>query len=436
MADDHRRPGEGPARQNRRGHDGLQEGADRNRRRRRSRDRLAAQEGPRRRRQEVRPHRRRGPGRRRLGPEQGGDGRGQRRDRLRRAQRDFPGFRREVAKIALQVGDDLDAIKAAPFPGTGRTVADELTHLVATIGENMTIRRAKVLTRAAGRRRQLHAPGAEAGPGQDRRARRRRGPRRTRDAGNPRPPDRHACRRHPARMRWISTPSTPEALERESAVLTEQASASGRPEAIIAKMVEGRIRKFYEEVVLLEQVWVHDGESRVRAVVKKAGVDAHRLRALRAGRGHREAEGRFRRRGRRHRRRLNPDRCRISSQAAPHVRHDRRRAEGSAARRTSGARLRSVTQGGPQNGHDRAGSVKSGRRRWHIPDAPVDPLQHHAGVDAQHNGVERFRRDLFLRQILVSKLVIRPARQHRTAAHQQAAASARSRGTTPGHAGR
>ena len=55
-------------------------------------------------------------------------------------------------------------------------------------------------------------------------------------------------------------------------MLTEQARASGKPEAIIEKMVEGRIRKYYEEVVLLEQVWVHDGESRVRAVVKKAGA--------------------------------------------------------------------------------------------------------------------------------------------------------------------
>jgi elongation factor Ts len=63
----------------------------------------------------------------------------------------------------------------------------------------------------------------------------------------------------------------PAALERERAVLSDQARASGKPEAIIEKMVEGRIRKYYEEVVLLEQVWVHDGESRVRAVVKKAG---------------------------------------------------------------------------------------------------------------------------------------------------------------------
>ena len=63
----------------------------------------------------------------------------------------------------------------------------------------------------------------------------------------------------------------PAALERERNVLSEQARASGKPEAIIEKMVDGRIRKYYEEVVLLEQVWVHDGESRVRAVVQKAG---------------------------------------------------------------------------------------------------------------------------------------------------------------------
>jgi elongation factor Ts len=64
----------------------------------------------------------------------------------------------------------------------------------------------------------------------------------------------------------------PAALERERAILVEQARASGKPDAIIEKMVDGRVRKYYEEVVLLEQVWVHDGESRVRAVAKKAGV--------------------------------------------------------------------------------------------------------------------------------------------------------------------
>ncbi len=66
----------------------------------------------------------------------------------------------------------------------------------------------------------------------------------------------------------------PAALDRERAVLSEQARASGKPEAIIEKMVDGRIRKYYEEVVLLEQVWVHDGESRVRAVVAEVGRQA------------------------------------------------------------------------------------------------------------------------------------------------------------------
>ena len=64
----------------------------------------------------------------------------------------------------------------------------------------------------------------------------------------------------------------PAALEREKSILSEQARASGKPEAIIGKMVEGRIRKYYEEVVLLEQLWVHDGESRVKAVLAKAGA--------------------------------------------------------------------------------------------------------------------------------------------------------------------
>src|ERR1700735_422486 len=58
----------------------------------------------------------------------------------------FQDFVATVANIALQVGDDLDAIKAAPFPGSGRTVADELIQMVATIGEDMTLRRAKLLT--------------------------------------------------------------------------------------------------------------------------------------------------------------------------------------------------------------------------------------------------------------------------------------------------
>jgi elongation factor Ts len=77
----------------------------------------------------------------------------------------------------------------------------------------------------------------------------------------------------------------PAALEREKAIFREQARASGKPDAIIEKMVEGRIRKFYEEVVLLEQVWVHDGESRVKAVLAKAGAEVADFARFHLGEG-------------------------------------------------------------------------------------------------------------------------------------------------------
>jgi len=62
-------------------------------------------------------------------------------------------------------------------------------------------------------------------------------------------------------------------VERERAFLADQAKDSGKPDDIIAKMVEGRMRKFYQESVLLEQVFVVDGESTIRKVVEAAGED-------------------------------------------------------------------------------------------------------------------------------------------------------------------
>ncbi len=183
----------------------------------------------------------------------------------------FQAFVESVAKIALEVGDNLDAINAAAFPGSGRTVAEELTHLIATIGENMNLRRAKVLTVPQGVvATYMHGalkPGlgkigvlaAVAGPGEIP-ALETLG----RQVGM------HVAAARPEALDIDAVDSS--SLEREKAVLTEQARASGKPENIIEKMVEGRIRKYYEEVVLLEQVWVHDGETRVRAVAKKAGV--------------------------------------------------------------------------------------------------------------------------------------------------------------------
>jgi len=181
----------------------------------------------------------------------------------------FQAFVEQVAHAALSVGDDLEAIRGAALP-SGRTVAEELTHLIATIGENMSIRRATVLGVTSGvvasYIHQALRPGlgkigvlvAIEAPTEN-------------DALEllGRQVGMHVAATRPSALDIDAV--TPEALERERAVLVEQARASGKPDAIIEKMVDGRIRKYYEEVVLLEQVWVHDGESRVKAVVAKAG---------------------------------------------------------------------------------------------------------------------------------------------------------------------
>jgi elongation factor Ts len=64
-----------------------------------------------------------------------------------------------------------------------------------------------------------------------------------------------------------------DALERERAVLVEQARGSGKPEAVIQKMVEGRLAKFYEEVCLLEQAFVMDPQTRISALLEAAGKE-------------------------------------------------------------------------------------------------------------------------------------------------------------------
>jgi len=196
----------------------------------------------------------------------------------------FQDFVRQVAAIALTVGDDLEAIKAAAYPDTGRTVAEQLTYLISTIGENMHIRRAKVLTVSNGVVASYLHNAQKPGLGKI-------GVLVAVEGGSELSVMEalgHQVGMHVAAARPDALDIDavdPAALEREKAVLSEQARASGKPEAIIGKMVEGRIRKYYEEVVLLEQVWVHDGESRVRDVAKKAGVTLTAFARFQLGEG-------------------------------------------------------------------------------------------------------------------------------------------------------
>jgi len=181
----------------------------------------------------------------------------------------FQEFVRTVTKVATTVDGDLDKLKAADYPGTGRTVDEELTHNIATIGENMNLRRSAGLSVGSGvvagyihnkMADDLGKIGVLVSLESDG------------DAGKLEALGRQiAMHVAAARPQWLSVDEVDaSALDRERDVLSEQARASGKPEEIIAKMVEGRLRKFYEEVVLLEQVFVMDTEKKISKVIEEA----------------------------------------------------------------------------------------------------------------------------------------------------------------------
>jgi elongation factor Ts len=183
----------------------------------------------------------------------------------------FQAYARTVAELALTASSDMESLKQMPYP-SGRSVAEELTQLIATIGENMTLRRAAKLAVNKGVvATYIHnhlAPGVgrigvlvalESAGDHDKLA------------ALGRQIAMHVAAAKPEALRIEEV--DPAALDRERSVLSEQARASGKPEAIIAKMVEGRLRKYYEEVVLLEQVFVVDGETKISKVVENAAAD-------------------------------------------------------------------------------------------------------------------------------------------------------------------
>ncbi|HZH27067.1 MAG TPA: translation elongation factor Ts [Azospirillaceae bacterium] len=178
----------------------------------------------------------------------------------------------KIVQVVLGGVSDVEAVKAAPFPGSGRTVQDELTHLIATIGENMNLRRVIRLSVGQGLVASyvhsalapslgkigvlvaLESTGDTA---------------KLAELGK-----QIAMHIAAARPEALNVSDVdPAKLERERNVLIEQARTSGKPENIIEKMVEGRIRKYYEEVVLLEQTYVVDGETKVAQVVERAAKE-------------------------------------------------------------------------------------------------------------------------------------------------------------------
>jgi elongation factor Ts len=184
----------------------------------------------------------------------------------------FQGFVRDVTAIALEKGDDIDALKAAPM-ASGGSVEDVLTANIATIGENQVLRRAKKVevTKGAvipyvhnaaapglGKIGVLVALESDAGV----------------DVLEPlgKQLAMHIAAAFPLAL--DDTGLDQDVLERERQIATEKAAESGKPADIIAKMVEGAVKKFAKENALLSQLFVMDGKTPISDVVAKAGKDA------------------------------------------------------------------------------------------------------------------------------------------------------------------
>ena len=178
---------------------------------------------------------------------------------------------RNVAKVALAFGE-TEKVAAERYPGSEKSVADVIKDAVGTIGENMSFRRSTKLAVGKGAVATYVHNAVADGLGKigvlvaietegNAEAARAFG----------RQVAMHVAATNPLAL-------TPEevdasAVEREKAIFSDQARASGKPENIIEKMVEGRLRKFYEEVVLLKQAFVLNPDLTVEAALKAAEKD-------------------------------------------------------------------------------------------------------------------------------------------------------------------
>ncbi len=178
----------------------------------------------------------------------------------------FQAYCAQVSQLALQA-DTIDTLSAMPY-GDGKSVAERLTENIATIGENMALRRmikfAVTNGYVSGYIHNAAAPGmgkigvlvALEGAA-DTAALQELG-------------KKIAMHIAAANPEFLSVDAvSADALEREKSVLREQASASGKPADVVEKMIEGRIRKYYEEVVLLEQIFVIDGETKISKLIEQ-----------------------------------------------------------------------------------------------------------------------------------------------------------------------
>ncbi len=187
---------------------------------------------------------------------------------------EFQSMVARIAETALGV-DDVEALKAADLGG--KSVEETVTDAVAKIGENMSLRRMAVITgenvaayvhnAAADGMGKIGVLVAYTGAGED----------------FARQVAMHVAAVNPASLSEDDLDQS--IVEREKAVLSEQARESGKPEQVIEKMIEGRMKKFLSEITLLNQAFVINPDLTVGAAAKDAGVEITGFVRLEVGEG-------------------------------------------------------------------------------------------------------------------------------------------------------
>jgi elongation factor Ts len=181
---------------------------------------------------------------------------------------DFQKFVEGIAAVSLESEvTDVEALKGLSYPGTGRTVAEELTHQIATIGENMSLRRLDRCSVGEGIVvSYIHGAGkigvlvelktASNDPQVEALARQIA---------------MHVAAASPQYLKREQVPS--EVVDKEKEIMRVKALDSGKPENIVDKIIAGQINKFFGEVCLLEQDFVIDPDHKVGKIVEKLGKE-------------------------------------------------------------------------------------------------------------------------------------------------------------------
>ena len=184
----------------------------------------------------------------------------------------FQEYVEDAAKVALMSDGDVEKMKAFGCPKCGKSFGERLTDMIAKIGENMNLRRAQVLSVNNGIVSSYIHNAARPNVGKigvlvalessaDK----------AKLAELGKHIAMHVAASAPIALTIADVPASN--VEHEKSIYAEQARASGKPENIIEKMIEGRVRKYYDEVVLEEQAYIMDPDKKVKQVVADAAKE-------------------------------------------------------------------------------------------------------------------------------------------------------------------